>query len=47
MVIIGFVNNCRIIEVNLVVLGPSMVCYIRAFSVHFHVSGVFFLSGVK
>ena len=36
--IISFVDNKRIIKVNLVVLGPGMVCHIRAFSVHFHVS---------
>ena len=29
------------------VLETSMVCHIRAFSVHFHVSSVLFLSGVK
>ena len=38
-------DNLRIIQidfakVNLVVLGPSMICYIGAFSVHFHVYGV-------
>lgn len=39
-------NYWPTIKVNLVVLGQCMFHYIRAFSVHFHVSGMFFLSGV-
>ena len=47
MAIINFGDNQRIIKVSVVVLGPGMVCHIGAFSVHFHVSSVLFLSGVK
>ena len=36
-----------ILKVNLVVFGPSMVCHIRAFRTHFHVSSIFFLPGAK